>query len=326
MAFHTVYGETEIKSPCNGNITALYCGRKCLNLRHSLHLGLLYKKGLEMASNTLWKTILLGLCLTALTTQSFAQSLTTGGVSGIVTDPSGAVVPAATVKLTNTNTNISQTAPTNNDGAYRFAFVAPGAYKIAVSAKGFQTQERPALIVIAGQPLTVSVQLNVATTSQTVDVVEGIALVQTENADTSTAYSSTMIQEMPNAGMDITAIAQTAPGVVMNTQSGYGNFVADGMPAISNLFTINGQNYNDPFLGINNSGASNLSLGANDISEATVLTNAYSAQYGQYAGTQISYVTKSGSNQFHGNAIYNWNGRVMNADQFFNNSVGSPRP
>jgi Carboxypeptidase regulatory-like domain/TonB-dependent Receptor Plug Domain len=278
-----------------------------------------------MASNTLWKTIFLGLCLTSLTTQSFAQSLTTGGISGTVTDPSGAVVPAATVKLTNTNTNISETAPTNNDGAYRFAFVAPGAYKIAVAAKGFQPQERTGLIVTAGVPLTVGVQLNVATTSQTVDVVEGIALIQTENADTSTGFSSNMIQDMPNPGSDITYIAQTAPGVVMNTQSGYGNFTADGMPAISNLFTINGQNYNDPFLGINNSGASNLALGANDISEATVLTNAYSAQYGQYAGTQISYVTESGTNQFHGDAIYNWNGRAMNADQFFNNSVGAPQ-
>jgi hypothetical protein len=257
---------------------------------------------------------------------SFAQSLTTGDVSGTVTDPLGAVVPAATVTLTNTDTNVSQKTPTNGDGSYRFSYVSPGAYKIDVVAKGFQTQEHTGLIVAAGQPLAVGVQLKVATATQTVDVVEQVAVIQTENADTSSSFNQSMIREMANPGSDITYIAQTAPGVVMNTQSGYGNFVAGGMPAISNLFTINGQNYNDPFLGINNSGASNLSLGVNDISEATVITNAYSAQYGQYAGTQITYVTKSGTNQFHGDAIYNWNGRAMNADQFFSNAVGQPRP
>jgi hypothetical protein len=112
----------------------------------------------------------------------------------------------------------------------------------------------------------------------------------------------------------------------MNTQAGYGNFVAQGMPATSNLFTVNKQNYNDPFFGINNSGASNLPLGSNDIAEANVINNAYSGQYGQYAGSQITYVTKSGANQFHGNAIYMWNFRVMNANQFFSNSVGAPTP
>ena len=112
----------------------------------------------------------------------------------------------------------------------------------------------------------------------------------------------------------------------MNTQAGNGNFVADGMPGTSNLFTINGKNYNDPFFGVNNSGASNLMLGANDIAEANVINNAYSGQYGQYAGSQITYITKSGTNEFHGDAIYMWNGRALNANQFFSNQVGLPTP
>ncbi len=90
-----------------------------------------------------------------------------------------------------------------------------------------------------------------------------------------------------------------------------------------NLFTINGVNSNDPFFGINNSGASNLLLGSNDIAEANVINNAYSGQYGQYAGSQITYITKSGTNQFHGDAIYMWNGRAVNANQFFSNQVGA---
>src|SRR6202042_1157338 len=122
-----------------------------------------------------------------------------------------------------------------------------------------------------------------------VDVVETSNLLQTENADSTTTFNRQMVENLPNPGCDITYVAQTAPGVVMNTQAGYGNFVADGMPGTSNLFTINGVNSNDPFSGINNSGASNLLLGSNDIEEANVINSAYSGQYGQYAGSQITY-------------------------------------
>ncbi len=135
-----------------------------------------------------------------------------------------------------------------------------------------------------------------------------------------------MIENLPNPGGDITYFAQTAPGVVMNTDGGNGNFSANGMPGTSNLFTINGMNDNDPFLSVNNSGASNLMLGSNDIAEANVINNAYSGQYGQYAGSQVAYITRSGTNAFHGDAVYNWNGRALNADQFFSNQVGQPTP
>jgi len=256
----------------------------------------------------------------------YAQSLTSGDVTGSVTDPSGAAVPNASVTLTNANTNAALKTTTNTDGSYRFAFVQPGTYRVTVSAQGFQTQQRPAVIVTSGQPTAVNLQLALAGASQTVEVVEGATVLQTENADVSTSFSQEMIENLPNPGGDITYFAQTAPGVVMNTQAGYGNFSADGMPGTSNLFTINGQNYNDPFLSLNNSGASNLLLGSNDIAEANVINNAYSAQYGQYAGSQVAYVTKSGTNQFHGDAIYNWNGRAMNANQFFSNTVGAPTP
>ena len=99
-----------------------------------------------------------------------------------------------------------------------------------------------------------------------------------------------------------------------------------GLPATSNLFTLNGQNENDPFLNLNNSGATNLLLGNNDVREATVVTNGYSGQYGTLAGANVNYVTKSGSNSFHGNALYWWNGSALNANSFFNNQNGMPRP
>ena len=112
----------------------------------------------------------------------------------------------------------------------------------------------------------------------------------------------------------------------MNTGQGYGNFSSYGLPSTSNLFTINGENNMDPYLNLNNSGATNLTLGKNDIQEATVVNNAYSGQYGQQAGAQVSYVTKSGTNQYHGNAEYWWTGRAMDANDWFNNLNGTSRP
>jgi hypothetical protein len=264
--------------------------------------------------------------LVACTLQLAAQSITSGDVTGLVTDPSHAAVPDAHVTLTNTQTNAVRTTTTNAQGNYRFAFIEPGTYKVSVSASGFGAQEQGGIVVTPGQPTAANFQLQLSGVSTTVEVTEAGAVLQTENADSTTHFGSQQIANLPNPGGDITYVAQTAPGVVMNTQAGYGNFVADGMPGTSNLFTINGVNDNDPFFGTNNSGASNLLLGSNDIAEANVINNAYSGQYGQYAGSQITYITKSGENTFHGDAVYNWNGRALNANQFFSNASGLPRP
>ena len=88
---------------------------------------------------------------------------------------------------------------------------------------------------------------------------------QADNADLSTNFDQNMIQNQPNGGNDITYVAQTAPGINMNTGGGYGNFQTSGLPATSNVFTVNGENDMDPYLNLNNSGATNLTLGKNDI-------------------------------------------------------------
>ena len=254
-----------------------------------------------------------------------AQSVTSGDIVGVVTDPSGAVLPSTSVTLTSQENGSTQTQPTNARGAYRFSLLPPGSYTISVSVTGFREATVAAQVTI-GQTTTANLSLGLAEATSTVEVSSDAPLLQTENADVSTSFTQTQISQVPNPGNDLSYIAQTAPGVVQNTQGGSGNFSAYGLPATSNLFTLNGQNENDPFLNLNNSGATNLLLGNNDVAEATVVTNGYSGQYGTLAGANVNYVTKSGSNSFHGNALYWWNGRALNANGFFNNQNGAPRP
>ncbi len=111
----------------------------------------------------------------------------------------------------------------------------------------------------------------------------------------------------------------------MNTQGGYGNFAVDGMPATSNTFTMNGGYEGDPYLNLNNSGATNLLLGQNDVETVTVTTNSYDASFGGLGGAQVNQVSRSGANDWHGNLDYLWNGRAMNANSWFNKYYGSTR-
>ncbi|MGB8885264.1 MAG: carboxypeptidase regulatory-like domain-containing protein [Candidatus Korobacteraceae bacterium] len=254
-----------------------------------------------------------------------AQSLVTGDITGTVTDPSGAVVSGASVMLKSNANGSTRATTTGSNGTYRFSLLSPGSYTVSVSASGFSKAETQTSVNI-GQATVTDVKMAVGANSQTVEVTSAAPLVNTDNADLSTSFDQSMITNQPNGGNDITYVAQTAPGINMNTGGGYGNFQTSGLPATSNVFTVNGENDMDPYLNLNNSGATNLTLGRNDIQEATVTTNAYGGQFGQQAGAQVSYVTKSGTNQYHGNAEYWWTGRAMDANDWFNNLNSTPRP
>ena len=256
---------------------------------------------------------------------AMAQSSVSGDITGLVTDPSGAIVPNANVTLKSKDTGATQTHATNAQGVYRFSLLTPGNYTLTVQAQGFQGAEKTAQVSV-GQASTVNLELAVAQASQTVEVTAEAGSVQTQNANISTTFTPQQVANVPNPGNDLSYVVQTSPGAVMNTQAGYGNASTFGLPATSNLFTVNGQNENDPFFNLNNSGATNLLLGQNDVNEVTVVNNGYSGQYGGLAGANVNYVTKSGSNAWHGNANYYWNGRALNANNYFNNQSGIDRP
>jgi outer membrane receptor protein involved in Fe transport len=254
----------------------------------------------------------------------FAQSLTTGDIAGVVKDQSAAVVPGATITLKSLDNGAVQTGTTSQTGEYRFRLLRPGTYQVSASKAGFQKTEQN-LDVAVGAVVALDLTLQLGAATQTVEVSAAAPLISTEPS-TNTTFTPQQLEQLPSAGGDITNIAYTAPGVVVNTTSGYGNFQINGLPATSNLFTVNGENDMDPYFNINNSGASNLTIGQNELQEATVIANPYGGQYGQLSGAQVSYVTMSGTNAFHGNAAYWWNGRAMNSNDWFNNYYGASKP
>jgi hypothetical protein len=276
-------------------------------------------------------TVALGLgpvvALSVIPPSLYAQSITSGDIAGVVTDTSGAAVPGAKIVLNNIDTGTTQTLTSNGTGAYRASLLKPGSYKMTVTESGFETYTT-VVTVATGQISTVDAKMSVGSGSETVDVSSSdVPLMHTEDAQISTAFTQQQVQNLPNPGDDLTYVAQVSPGAVMNTASGggYGNFSVFGLPATSNTFTLNGTYENDPFLNISNSGASDLLLGNNEVSEVDVVSNAYSGQYGGLGAAQVNEVTLSGTNKFHGNAVYQWNGTALNANNYFNNQTQTPR-
>jgi hypothetical protein len=256
-----------------------------------------------------------------------AQSVVTGGITGAVTDQSGAVIVGAKVTLTSATSAETQTVTSSSSGVYGFSLLKPGRYNLVITQQGFKTSAT-GVDVILGQIIAVNVKLETGSVSTTVEVTTQAAQLQTEDANITTTFDARQMQETPNPGGDVTYIANSAPGIVANnsTVGGYGNFSAFGLPADANLFTVNGNDYNDPFLNLNNTGASNLLLGGNEMQEVAIVANGYTGQYGRQAGAQVDYSTKSGGNAYHGDLVYYWTGRELTANDPINKLFGGTRP
>jgi len=268
---------------------------------------------LSLAATILFVALVCGM-------SAFAQTLTTGAISGTVKDPTGAVVPNATVTVTNVGTGAVRTTHSNANGEYVVPQLNPAQYRVKVSAAGFREEEVGPVTVAVSQVAMVDVRLEVGRVTQLVEVTGQAAIISTDNPNTTTNLSASQIDVIPNPGNDLTYEANFAPGAVMNTSGGYGNTEYNGMSSESNNFTIDGLDANDPFLNLNNSGATNLQLGLSAMQEVSVNTSSYSVDQGRMPAAQINYITKSGTNHWHGNAQEIWNGSKMNAADYFTNS------
>ena len=268
---------------------------------------------------------------------NFSQGETTSAIVGQVSDASGAGVPRATVTLTSNETGLKRSATTDHSGRFNFPQLKPGSYKVRVEAEGFEPQQNDAVSAALGQKQTVDFSMKIAHSEQTVEISGEAPILNPENANTSTTLNAHALEDLPNPGGDLTYPLQFAPGALINTAgsgndfvggtNGYGNVEFNGLPALSNGYIVDGLETNDPLTNLNSGLSTNLVLGLNSISEVTVNTLSYAADQGRYGASQVNYVTKSGSNQFHGNLYELWNGSKFNAADYFTNATqGNHKP
>jgi len=269
--------------------------------------------------------------------EALAQGETTSAIVGEVRDTTNAVVPGATVTITNHGTGLRRSAQTDDAGRFNFAQLKPGTYSVRAEARGFDPTQNDDVISGLGQKQTVDFTLKVARSNEVVEVSSEAPLVNPENANTSTTLNAPAIEDLPNPGGDLTYPLQFAPGALINTagssndfvggSNGYGNVEFNGLPALSNGYIVDGLETNDPLTNLNSGLSTNLVLGLNSISEVTVNTLSYSVDQGRYGASQVDYVTKSGTNQFHGNLYELWNGSLLNAADYFTNATpGNHKP
>ena len=269
--------------------------------------------------------------------QALGQGETTSAIVGQVRDTTNAVVPGATVTIANPETGLRRSAKTDEAGRFNFPQLKPGTYSVKVEAQGFEPRQNDNVVSGLGQKQTVDFTLKVARSNETVEVSSEAPLINPEDANTSTTMNAPALENLPNPGGDLTYPLQFAPGALINTAgsgndfvggtNGYGNVEFNGLPALSNGYIVDGLETNDPLTNLNSGLSTNLVLGLNSISDVTVNTLSYSVDQGRYGASQVNYVTKAGTNQFHGNLYALWNGSLLNAADYFTNATpGNHKP
>lgn len=256
---------------------------------------------------------------------AFAQTLTTGDIAGSVTDGQGAVIAHAQVIAVNEDTGAVSRTESTDTGAFHIPLLIPGRYSVTSEHAGFEGDTTNVLVSVA-KVAHANFVMRVGSVQQTVHVTSAAPLLDTENGDLTTTFDQKQLESIPNPGNDITFVGQLAPGSVMNTAGGTGNFSSYGLPATSNNITVNGASVISPWSNTNNTLAMNMTLGNNELAEATVVTNAYSVQYGGLGGAQLVETTRAGTNRFHGNAAFWWNNQNLNANNYFNAQQNIARP
>ncbi|MDQ3748628.1 MAG: TonB-dependent receptor [Acidobacteriota bacterium] len=242
-------------------------------------------------------------CLVLSIGQVFAQSTVTGGIRGTVTDPQRAIVPNATVTTTNVGTNSTETVTTDANGTFIINNLQPGTYNVAVNQSGFGDFTAQRVVVEVGQVTTVDATLTVAGTSATVEVTAEAPVINTNSNDFATNVNQTSINELPINGRRASNFVILTPATVPDGTFGLISF--RGISGLLNNSTVDGGDNNQAFFSEERGRTRiNYVVSQSAVREFQVNTSNYSAEYGRSAGGVINTVTKSGTNEFHGELFY----------------------
>src|SRR5437667_4654003 len=275
-----------------------------------------------------WVVLLLSLSLW-ICTPLLAQKVT-GTITGVVTDPQGAVVSGAQVTAINQSTGESRSATTSAGGTYSIPELSVGTYDVHVKAGSFKEYVSKGVPVDASTTFTVNAALQIGAGSEQVTVEATSIQVETTNGTVGTVISGQEVRELPLNGNNFIQLTQLVPGVsslsdfstVKKGLEGNTDFSVNGNTITGNIFMVDGVNNND--VGSNRTILLYPSIQA--IDEFKILRNSYSSEYGQASGAIINIVTRGGTNQFHGGASYYGRNTVLNATDYFTNLFRQSNP
>jgi hypothetical protein len=265
-----------------------------------------------------------------------AQSAAFATITGRVLDPKGASVPNASVTATNTETGITRTTQTSNDGLYRFDNLAPGLYDVSLTSGGFTKAEAKAVKLQVGEQRDINFNLELEGQKQSVMVTSELPLIEQTKTDTSTVIDDKAVADLPTTtsfgaiggvANDYQGLAASAPGVRYDYSGNSLDLVGPGNVNDRGInVNVDGGNISDQSISARDA----LGASLEEVKEFQVLTNNYNAEYGQAGNVILNVITKSGTNSLHGDAHGYFRGRNLGASDYFynqglvNNSGGCP--
>jgi Carboxypeptidase regulatory-like domain/TonB-dependent Receptor Plug Domain/TonB dependent receptor len=266
-----------------------------------------------------------------------AQGPATGSVSGSVFDPSGAIVPGARVSILNDATQYSRSLTTSPEGTFRAALLPPGTYLITVEASNFTRQMLQSIRIVVGETSVVAVTLQIGSSSTQIEVKGSTELAQTESSTLGRAIDGQTMVALPLANRNFTQLLALSPGAIVeipnagNLGTNSQNVSVNGAKTTANNFQFNGIDANNiaenSFSGEAFAPETGIAIPNPDtIAEFKVQTGMYDASYGRSAGGNVDFVSKSGTNRFHGSLWEFFRNDALNANDFFVKENGQPRP
>lgn len=270
-----------------------------------------------------------------------AQS-TNASLAGRITDPANALIVDAQVAAVGAATNIRYECVTNGSGEYHLANLPPAAYHLEIQKSGFKKLIKPGVVLHVQDALRIDLQMTLGDVSETVMVESGAPLVNTESATVSTVINRTFVENVPLNGRSFQTLIQMTPGVVLtpSTFNDQGQFSVNGQRADANYFTVDGVSANFGVTGfvammqsasgalpaLSASGGTNSLVSVDAMQEFRIQTSSFAPEFGRTPGGQISIVTRSGTNAFHGTLFEYFRNDVLDARDWFVNFNGLRKP
>jgi hypothetical protein len=259
----------------------------------------------------------------------FAQG-STAAILGVVRDTTGALVPGVSVTAKQTDTGLTRTAVSDEYGGYNMQLLPVGPYELTAELPGFKQQVRRGINLVVGQQAVVNLTLEVGGVAEQVTVTEEVALVNTTLSSTSGLITEQQVKDLPLNGRSFDRLLELNVGVVNNSSNmggggGFPAFSVAGHRQETNRFLINGVDWvggNATHQFITPSGASSQLLGVEAVREYNILEHTYGAEYGKRAGGQVSIVTSSGTNQWHGDVFEYLRNSALDAKNYFEDAKG----